>query len=1023
MASRPDQCDPKRLRLSMEDRLPQAEQGELAAHLESCQACRQELEHMAAASRFWGDAHLLRGEPVPDAIPTIGLVSRAGGDHDLDDEDDDHGDSWLEFLDPPDPDQPGTLGRLGSYQVLEILGRGGMGVVLKARDPALDRTVAIKILTPALGHGATSRRRFAREARAAAAVGHEHIVAIHAVDEFRGLPYLVMQYVPGRSLQERLDASGPLEVKEILRIGTQAARALAAAHAQGVVHRDIKPANILLENCIEKVKLTDFGLARAIDDASLTQSGVIAGTPQYMAPEQAQGNAVDARADLFALGLVLYAMAAGRPPFRADSAMAVLKRVCENPHRPIRQLNPDVPDWLEALIDRLLAKNPDDRFQTATEVADLLERGLAHVQQPTTVSRPVIPVVSSAHAHPLEFDLPAAKPAPRSRRRLALAAAFALLAMAGLGASEATGITQVSEYVATILRIKTPEGTLVVKCDDPGVKVQIDDEVLIIGRAGPQEIRLKTGRHRIQAIKDGHPVRDDLVSIIRGKKEIVNVSLEPTTTTTVATETVLPMVAPASHAQQCMVCHTNNQNINVNQPLPPSHPPLESWINSVKGTRDLVARAPLPPSRARGLIWSLAFSPDGKRLAIGQQGIDNRPSVLRVWDLGQKRDVMFTTRPAGYRSVAFSLDGRIVAAGSFDGTLTQIWTEGAGPRQTELNEGSPVNAVVFLRDGNTVAAGCWDGAIRFSNVVTPVDHSPLKNPDRIYALAVSPDGSTLAVAGKKDVILIYDLATSRLKATLTGHTHAIESLDFSPDGKLLASAGGYMVKLWNSDMWGIAGEHIHHNPEILCVRFSPDGRRLAISDGEGGFPHDKTLETQIILWDVKTRAEVARLKGHTNSIYALAFSPDGKTLASGSMDQTVRLWDTAAGTLRETIVPGESGTSSGMGAGSSSEVGGGAGGARKPRFLDRNSGMYSPPSQESKKSDKGRQSDSKGLLLDQYKKTTDKLLQTEIDLIDAESRVQTGRQRKAELIKLLDKFKDKYKSPNEQPTQGSDIRP
>ena len=127
-------------------------------------------------------------------------------------------------------------------------------------------------------------------------------MAIHAVDEFRGLPYLVMQYVPGRSLQERLDLTGPLEVKEILRIGTQAARALAAAHAQGVVHRDIKPANILLENCVERVKLTDFGLARAIDDASLTQSGVIAGTPQYMAPEQARGEPVDARADLFSLG-------------------------------------------------------------------------------------------------------------------------------------------------------------------------------------------------------------------------------------------------------------------------------------------------------------------------------------------------------------------------------------------------------------------------------------------------------------------------------------------------------------------------------------------------------------------------------------------------------------------------------------------------------------------------------------------------------------------------------------------------
>ena len=296
--------------------------------------------------------------------------------------------------------------------------------MLKARDPALDRTVAIKVLSPALAHGATARRRFAREARAAAAVAHEHIVAIHAVDEFRGLPYLVMQYIPGRSLQERLDASGPLEVKEILRIGTQAAQALVAAHAQGVVHRDIKPANILLENCIEQVKLTDFGLARTIDDASLTQSGIIAGTPQYMAPEQARGESVDARSDLFSLGAVLYAMAGGRPPFRADSAMAVLKRICDDRHRSIRELNPEHPDWLEAVIDRLLAKDPADRFQSAAEVADLLERGLAHVQQPKAVPRPSVPGVTGPSFPSLEFRCarlqglaPFPPPAGRGRER------------------------------------------------------------------------------------------------------------------------------------------------------------------------------------------------------------------------------------------------------------------------------------------------------------------------------------------------------------------------------------------------------------------------------------------------------------------------------------------------------------------------------------------------------------------------------------------------------------------------------
>src|SRR5271157_3429857 len=509
-------CDSYRLRLSLEDRLSDSEQAELATHLESCEFCRLELERLAAASQLWGEARLLGGEAEPGASPTIGL---AHGTLDAEDAVTDltaGSSDWFEFLDPPHPDQPGTLGRLGPYEVFEVLGQGGMGVVLKARDPALERTVAIKVLTPALAHGATARRRFAREARAAAAVGHEHIVAIHAVDEFRGLPYLVMQYIPGRSLQERLDASAPLEVKEILRIGTQAARALAAAHAVGVVHRDIKPANILLENCVERVKLTDFGLARAIDDVSLTQSGIIAGTPQYMAPEQARGEPVDARSDLFSLGAVLYAMAGGRSPFRADSAMAVLKRVCDDRHRSIRELNPDIPDWLEAVIDRLLAKDPADRFQTAAEVADLLERGLAHDQQPTAVPRPVVPGVPGPSLPKLEFDLPVSKPAHRPRRKLAVAAGVVLLALAVL--------------CATILRIKTPEGTLIVKVDDPGVKVDIDNEIVIIGGAGPQEIRLRTGLHRVLATRNGQPVRDELLSIMKGKKEIVAIAFEPANT-------------------------------------------------------------------------------------------------------------------------------------------------------------------------------------------------------------------------------------------------------------------------------------------------------------------------------------------------------------------------------------------------------------------------------------------------------------------------------------------------------------
>jgi serine/threonine protein kinase len=214
------------------------------------------------------------------------------------------------------------------------------------------------------------------------------VIAIHAVAEAGGLPYLVMPYMPGQSLQQRLDEAGPLAVVEVLRIGSQIAAGLAAAHAQGLVHRDIKPANILLEQGIERVAITDFGLARAIDDASLTRTGVLAGTPAYMSPEQARGETVDHRADLFSLGSVMYAMCAGRPPFRAESTVAVLKRICEEEPTPLAQLNADVPFWLAKVIERLHAKAPADRFASAAELADLLQRCLAHVQNPTITPLP-----------------------------------------------------------------------------------------------------------------------------------------------------------------------------------------------------------------------------------------------------------------------------------------------------------------------------------------------------------------------------------------------------------------------------------------------------------------------------------------------------------------------------------------------------------------------------------------------------------------------------------------------------------
>jgi serine/threonine-protein kinase len=385
-------------------------------------------------------------------------------------------DATLDFLETSE--NVASLGRLGPYEVTEVIGRGGMGVVLKGFDIALNRYVAIKVLAAELATSGPARKRFAREAQAAAAVVHDHVVAIHAVDENGRLPYLVMPYIAGRSLQDRIDRDGPLAVTEILRIGMQIASGLAAAHAQGLVHRDIKPANILLENGVERVKITDFGLARAVDDASLTRSGVIAGTPLYMSPEQTRGEPLDHRSDLFSLGSVLYAMAAGHSPFRTDNTMGVLRRICEDSPRPIREINPEIPVWLGLVIEKLLRKSPTDRFQSAAEVADLLGQYLAYVRQPTLSPRPrdiEPPGRTSAHGRRIALAIAAAT--------IGIAAAAILAPQlptdASPGSAGAGGVPDappVARLPATP-RLPPPKMTAIAVASDP-----IDAELLDLER-------------------------------------------------------------------------------------------------------------------------------------------------------------------------------------------------------------------------------------------------------------------------------------------------------------------------------------------------------------------------------------------------------------------------------------------------------------------------------------------------------------------------------------------------------------
>ena len=301
------------------------------------------------------------------------------------------------FLSPPQGE--GELGWLAHYRVTGVLGEGGMGYVFDAFDTSLHRRVALKVLKPDLAANQSFRERFLLEARTAAALPDDYIVTIYQVGVEKDTPFLAMKFLYGESLEQRLQRDGRLPTLEILRIGREIALGLSVAHDRGLIHRDIKPANLWLEALPEqgdaqrtrlsfehiyRVKILDFGLARPINDARrLTATGLIVGTPQYLAPEQARGQPLDHRCDLFSLGIVLYRMATGVLPFDGTDTLAQLTALAVAEPRPIEELAPDVPAELRRLIHQLLARDPAKRPQTARGVAETL-RALEKIETPIT---------------------------------------------------------------------------------------------------------------------------------------------------------------------------------------------------------------------------------------------------------------------------------------------------------------------------------------------------------------------------------------------------------------------------------------------------------------------------------------------------------------------------------------------------------------------------------------------------------------------------------------------------------------
>ena len=395
--------DPDRLRDLLDEQLTPETRRSVERHLEVCDPCRRELERLAAPSHWWrwsekvvahesrrGNDDRLRSPEASETSRGTETVHR------------DTADEIVQRLHPSDWE--GGLGRIATFEVSGVVGSGATAIVLKGRDPALGRTIAIKVLRPHLAAEPIARERFAREARAIAAIVHPGVIEVYRVDRHDDLPYFVMPYVGGQSLAQRMKREGRLPPLEALRVASQVSEALKAAHACGVIHRDVKPSNVLLGEKTERAVLTDFGLAIADTEVSLTRTGMVAGTPEYMSPEQARGETLDHRSDLFSLGAMLYAMLTGRPPFRGDNCYHLLRQITDKPHTSIRHHDPSLPVWLERLVDRLLEKSPENRPESTEQVATWLRAAAAHCRDvklpPPDCPSSVTEATGSASANP-----------------------------------------------------------------------------------------------------------------------------------------------------------------------------------------------------------------------------------------------------------------------------------------------------------------------------------------------------------------------------------------------------------------------------------------------------------------------------------------------------------------------------------------------------------------------------------------------------------------------------------------------